>query len=221
MDKLNTILEQLRAKVNSYFSKDATGHNTDHLERTLNYALYLQSKEGGDKTVVAVSALIHDVHRIMSGVQGKFVSPKESLPVVADFLNDLELTDEQKQHILNAVEHHEEYSFNNKGVTVTDIESKILQDADNLDAIGAIGLVRCIKYGHTNNLVEYNPDVPLYRNAYNEGMEEVSSIHHIYNKLMRLGDHMNTKTARKLAKKKTKLMAQFVDMYIKEFNGEF
>ena len=221
MDRLNTILEQLRAKINSYFSKDATGHNTDHLERTLNYALYLQSKEGGDKIVVAVSALIHDVHRIMSGVQGRFVSPKESLPVVAEFLNDLELTDEQKQHILNAVEHHEEYSFNNKGVTVTDIESKILQDADNLDAIGAIGLVRVLRFGQTNNRVEYDPSVPLYQREFEEGMHEASTIHHIYNKMLRLGDHMNTKTARKLAKKKTKLMAQFVDMYIQEFNGEF
>ena len=62
--------------------------NIDHLERTLNYALYLQSKEGGDIVVVAVSAFIHDIHRILGAEQKRFVSPKESLPVVESFLDD-------------------------------------------------------------------------------------------------------------------------------------
>ncbi len=210
-------ISKLRDKIYNYFKEDTTGHSIDHLERTLNFALYLQSKEGGDVVVIAISAFIHDIHRIMSGEEKRYVSPKESLPVVEKFLDGLDITPEQKKHILYAVEHHEEYAFGN-GVKVTDIETKILQDADNLDAIGAIGIVRCLKFGFSNNVKVYDPNVPLYQNKFDESALDASSIHHINNKLLRLGENMNTETAKTIAKKKTKLMKDFIDMYIEEFS---
>ena len=100
-----------------------------------------------------------------------------------------------------------------------DILSEI--DADNLDAIGAVGLVRTYQYGFAHNVKGYDPSVPLYHNKYEEGMVDASTIHHIHNKLLRLGEYMNTKTAKKLAKKKIKLMKNFIDMYISESKGEF
>lgn len=221
MDKVKEIISKLRERVEQYFSKDASGHNIDHLERTLKYALYSQSKEGGDLVVVAVSAFIHDIHRIMGAEQHKFVSPKESLPVVKEFLTGLDLTQEQIEHILYAIEHHEEYSFGEGGVRVVDIESKILQDADNLDAIGAVGIVRTFKYGMAHNVIDYDPNVPLYQNEYSESVEDASTIHHINNKLLRLGEHMNTQTARELAQEKVKLMKDFMDMYIEEVFTNF
>ena len=221
MEKLNEILNILREKVKDYFSGDASGHNIDHLERTLNYALYLQSKEGGDKIVVAISAFIHDIHRIMGAEQKRFVSPKESLVVVEEFIKDLDISPQQKNHILYAIEHHEEYGFSDGGVQVRDIESKILQDADNLDAIGAIGLYRTIQYGMAHNVKIYDPSVPLYTNAYKEGDDDASTIHHINNKLLRLGDYMNTKTAKKMAKKKNKIMRDFMELFVGEYTGKF
>ena len=221
MEKIYELIEQLREKVKDYFDKDASGHSIDHLERTLNYALYLQSKEGGDVIVIGVASFIHDIHRILGSQQNKFVSPKESLPVVENFLSDLDITNEQKEHILYAIEHHEEYMFGEGGVKVQDIESKILQDADNLDAIGAIGIIRTFKYGIVHNVVDYDPNVPLYQNEYNESKEDASTIHHIYNKLIRLGEYMNTQTAKDLAKSKTKFMKEFIEMYIQEYKGEF
>lgn len=221
MEKIYELIEQLREKVKDYFDKDASGHSIDHLERTLNYALYLQSKEGGDVIVIGVASFIHDIHRILGSQQNKFVSPKESLPVVENFLSDLDITNEQKEHILYAIEHHEEYMFGEGGVKVQDIESKILQDADNLDAIGAIGIIRTFKYGIVHNAVDYDPNVPLYQNKYNESKEDASTIHHIYNKLIRLGEYMNTQTAKDLAKSKTKFMKEFIEMYIQEYKGEF
>lgn len=221
MDKIHTLIEQLKIKVKKYFDSDTTGHNIDHLERTLNYALYLQSKEGGDVIVIGISAFIHDIHRILASEKKRFVSPKESLPVVETFLKDLDITEKQKQHILYAIEHHEEYAFGKEKLIVTDIESLILQDADNLDATGAIGIVRSFKYGTKHGRKDYDPNVPLYQDEYTEGKTEASTIHHIYNKLLRLGDYMNTKTAKELAKKKTNLMQEFVDMYIEETNLAF
>ena len=221
MDKLDSIIEKLQNKVETYFSKDSSGHSTDHLTRTLHYAMYLQSKEGGDRLVIGISAYIHDIHRIMGMEKGTFVSPKDSLVVVKEFIDDLDITAEQKEHILYAIEHHEEYNFGLGGVKVTDIESKILQDADNLDAIGAMGLLRTFKYGIAHNLLEYDPKTPLYRTEYEESSNDASTIHHIYNKLLRLGDYMNTNAAKKLAKEKTKLMEDFIKMYIAEYNGHF
>ena len=133
MEELKKIINQLREKVKTYFSNDASGHNIDHLERTLNYALKLQEKEGGDIIIVGVSAFIHDIHRILGAEQKRFVHPKESLLVCEKFLNELSITKQQKEHILYAIEHHEEYSFSNEGVTVTDIESKILQDGGDIN----------------------------------------------------------------------------------------
>lgn len=221
MKDINVLIAGLRTKVKEYFDKDASGHNIDHLERTLNYAMYLQSKEGGDIVVIGVSAFIHDIHRILSTEQKKFVSPKESLPVVNEFLKDLDITEKQKEHILYAIEHHEEYAFGKDGVSVEDIESKILQDADNLDAIGAIGIVRTFKYGMAHNVIDYDPNVPLYQNEYSESQEDASTIHHINNKLVRLGQYMNTDTAKELAEKKIELMKTFMQLYIEESTGKF
>lgn len=221
MKDINELIDGLRTKVKEYFDKDASGHNIDHLERTLKYAMYLQSKEGGDIVVIGVSAFIHDIHRILSTEQKKFVSPKESLPVVSEFLKDLDITEKQKEHILYAIEHHEEYAFGKDVVSVEDIESKILQDADNLDAIGAIGIVRTFKYGMAHNVIEYDPNVPLYQNEYSESKGDASTIHHINNKLLRLGQYMNTATAKELAEKKIELMKTFMQLYIEESTGKF
>lgn len=220
MEKLEKIIKKLRKKVEAYFSKDASGHNIDHLERTMRYALYLQSKEGGDRIVIGVSAFIHDIHRIMGSEQHRFVSPKESLPVVKEFLEDVGITEKQKKDILRSIEHHEEYAFGSSGINVTDIESLILQDADNLDAIGAVGIVRTFKYGFAHKIVDYDPNIPLYQRAYDESDDDPSTIHHINNKLIRLGKFMNTKTAKELAKKKIKLMKDFMKMFIQEATGE-
>jgi uncharacterized protein len=220
MDKLEKIIDGLRTKVVTYFGQDNSGHSTDHLERTLRLALYLQEKEGGDRLVIGISAFIHDVHRIMQSKANKYVSPLESLPVVEEFLKDIKITKEQKRHILHVIEHHEEYNFSSKG-NVNDIESLIVQDADNLDAIGAIGLVRVLKFGIVNNRVEYDPNIPLEQTDFVEGLGDPSTLHHIHNKISRLGDYMNTKTAAKLAKKRGKIINDFVKMYLNEYNGIF
>ena len=215
---VDSLIDKLKEKVSEYFSSDASGHSIDHLERVLKYALYLQSKEGGDVVVIAIAAFIHDVHRIMSSEKKCFVSPKDSLDVVYSFIKDLDISEEQKKHILYAVEHHEEYAFG-AGVSVNDIESKIVQDADNLDAIGAMGIARAIRYCASKGYPDYIKEVELYRNEYTEGKEDISAVHHIHNKLLRLGDYMNTNTAKEIARNRNKIMEDFRDAYIEETNG--
>lgn len=221
MDNTEKYISQLREKLTEYFSHDATGHGIDHLERVLKYALLLQSREGGDREVIAVSAYVHDIHRILSDTQGKYVSPKDSIPTVKEFLLPLGLPQETLEHIIYAIIHHEEYAFGKDKVSVTDKESLILQDADNLDAIGAIGIVRSFRYGASHNMQDYDCSQPFYRSEYTESIDDKSTLHHLYNKPCRLGKYLNTQSAKQIAKEKTRLVKQFVKLYLKEFNCDF
>ena len=83
---LEKYIEELRPHVIELFKKDFSGHDISHLERTMNTALYLQSKEGGDRIVIGIAAFLHDVHRIMQNETGNFVSPKDSLDTVKNIL---------------------------------------------------------------------------------------------------------------------------------------
>jgi len=217
---ISSLIEKLESRIGDYFADNDGSHDIGHLKRTLRNALEIQTKEGGDIQVIAVSAFIHDVHRIMQDVEGRFVSPKESLPKIRELIADLPLTDKQKEHICYAIEHHEEYAFGKGGVTVTDIESKIVQDADNLDMLGAIGIERALSYSKALNIPLYNPSVPLYRSEFSEdNMKDVkvSTVHRMNNKHLRLCENMNTKTAKDMAKPKTKLIKDFIDSVVKDF----
>ena len=217
--KVYKYIKNLKVVINEMFKGDKSGHDISHLERTTNLALYLQQKEGGDKIVIGISAFLHDVHRIMQNQLGRFVAPKDSLTKIKEILSTTDLTKTQIDKICYCIEYHEEYNWN--GNNVDDLNTLILQDADNLDAIGAIGIIRNFKYSIAHNIIDFDPNVPLYQNEYNENKEDASTIHHMNNKLLRLGEYMNTKTAKRLAKSKTKLIRDFMNMFIQEFTGKY
>lgn len=214
-------IKKIRPIVEEYFKDDYTGHDIGHLERTLNNALYICKKEGGDPVIIGISAFLHDIHRIMQNKEGKFVSPKDSLPTVRNILSNIELTEEQVEKICYCIEYHENYNWN--GNNVNDKNALILQDADNLDAIGAIGVARTFSFGGANNIKMYDKNEPLNeKNNYveSDGSKE-STIHHFYHKLFKLGDNMNTRTAKRLAAKRIKLMKKFVRDFLNEWNGNY
>lgn len=215
---LEEYIEKLRPSVLELFSKESSGHDIGHLERTMNMALYLQDKEGGDRLVIGISAFLHDIHRIMQNEKGIFVTPKDSLDMVKNILSNIELTQEQIDKICYCIEFHENYNWN--GENVSDINTLILQDADNLDAIGAIGIGRAFAYGGAHNMKMYDDTVPLNEEYdYKEGQIDASAIHHFYHKLFKLADNMNTKTAKEIAKQRTEFMKKFVQEFLDEWNG--
>lgn len=219
---LEEYIEILKPEVDKLFQDDKSGHDITHLLRTMNLALYLQKHEGGDRLIIGISAFLHDVHRIMQGKLGKYVSPKESLPTIRKILNKTDLTKEQISQILYCIEFHEAYNWNDFENKNRTLEAKILQDADNLDAMGAIGVVRCFSYGVVHNIPWYDSSVPLSEaNDFDESIEkDASTIHHFYHKLFKLADYMNTKTARKLGKKKVKFMKNFANQLIDELESK-
>ncbi|MCL2228382.1 MAG: HD domain-containing protein [Firmicutes bacterium] len=211
------IIKQLESKVVQIFGDDKTGHNMTHLWRTLNFALKIWEHEGGDKLVIATSSFLHDLHRIMQTKEKRFVPPVESIPLVRELISDLPLTEQQKQHVCYAIEHHEEYAFSEQGVTVKDIESKILQDADNLDMLGAMGLYRQLEYGHAHGHPIFVPDIPLTQGDFTEGDKNVSTVHSIVRKTLRLAEAMNTPTARKMAGELNQFQVEFVKRIQEEY----
>ncbi len=218
---LEDYIRQLKPIVFGLFSQDSSGHDFNHLERTMNIALLLQKYEGGDKIVIGISAFLHDIHRIMQNESGKFVSPKDSLEKVKDILDTIDLEQEQVDKILHSIEYHEVYNWNNPQNKENDINTLILQDADNLDAIGAIGIGRSFSYGGAHKIPMYNSNLPLenYQNYAEENGNDVSTIHHFYHKLFKLCDNMNTNKAKELAIERTEFMKKFVNQFLKEWNG--
>ena len=216
IDKLRPIVKELCKKYKT------GGHDIDHFNRTMKIALYLQSKEGGDVLIIGISSFLHDIHRLMQTEQSKYITPKDSLDEVIKIIekSKIELTSDQINKILFCIEHHEDYNWN--GFNVDDINTLILQDADNLDAIGAIGIGRSFGYAALNNQVFYDDKIPLEKfDGYEEKIKDVSNIHFLNNKLVKLGDNMNTKTAKLIAKDRVEFIKKFIDEYIKEWNANY
>ncbi len=217
MENVKEIINKLEREVTDLFGAENSGHDIYHLKRVLNLALYIHEKEGGDEVIVAVSAFLHDVHRIIQNETGKYCSPKDSLSAVDRIIRKIGLEDEKTVQILHCIEFHEEYAFSKQGKTVGDIETLIVQDADNLDAMGAVGIARGFSFSGAKGIPIWLPDVPFGRENYDESEFDPSEIHHFYSKLLKLKDNMNTETAKKMAQGRH----EFLENFLKEFFGEW
>lgn len=209
-------IEKLKPLVSEMFKDECSGHGIDHLERTLRNALYIQSKEGGDELIIGISAYLHDIHRLLQNKYNRYISPGDSIVVVKQILSNIDLTNSQIDKVCYCIENHEKYNWNDNNVD--DINTLILQDADNLDAIGAIGIARAFAYGSANGIPIYSKNIKqIVNDNYVESDNlESSTIQHFYDKLLKLGENMNTKTAKNIAKERV----QFIKEYINEFMNE-
>ena len=217
---MQEIIENLKKQLNERFKDENTGHDMHHLIRAMNLALHIQEKEGGDRLIIGVAALLHDVHRILQKETAKYCSPKESLPLVKQMLERAKVPEEKHDRILYCVEFHEEYSFGDTGKSKHNIETQIVQDADNLDAIGAIGIARSFMFGGGHNVAMWVPELPLKEGVFTDSKTDPSTIHHFYNKLLRLKDDMNTKTAKAMAESRHRFMEGFLEQFFAEWKGE-
>lgn len=216
---LEKYIKIIKPYIIELFKNDSSGHDISHLIRTMNIAINICDKENGDKLIVGIAAFMHDIHRIMQNETGKFVSPKDSLLKVKEILANTDLAEEIINKICYCIEYHEEYNWNGKNVD--DLNTLILQDADNLDAIGAIGIGRTFSYGGAHNVLMYDESVPLNSDEdYSEFKgDDPSTIHHFYHKLFKLADNMNTKTAKEQAIMRTEYMKYFVKEFLDEWEG--
>ncbi len=217
---MNAVLSKIEKQIHALFSSDASGHDLNHLHRVMNSALRIQEVEGGDRLVIAAAALLHDIHRIIENETGQFFSPADSLPRVDEILDAADFLPEKRGQVLACVEFHEEYSFSKRGISINDIETLILQDADNLDAIGAVGVGRTFAFGGAHGVPMWLPEKPFDRLTYDESERDPSVLHHFHSKLLKLKENMNTATGRQMAETRHIFMQTFLEQFKAEWNGE-
>jgi len=214
--KKKLIIERTAEFAKKRLKKEPTGHDWRHTKRVWKLALKIAKREKGvDLFVVQLAALLHDI------ADYKFYGGDDTLgPQLAEkWLKKLQVEKDIISHVCEIIK---EISF--KGARVKSKmktkEGMIVQDADRLDAMGAIGIARCFATGAKLNREIYNPKIkPKLHKSFEEYKKAKStSINHFYEKLLLLKDLMNTKAAKKIAKERHKFMKQFLDRFFKEWD---
>ena len=194
------------------------GHDWFHIERVWKLSKKIAEKEGGNQEVIKLSALLHDI------ADPKFHNGDETLAlkISKDFLEEIHVNAELIEQVLFVIKN---ISFKNRAEAPENppLELQIVQDADRLDAIGAIGIARTFNFGGFKNNLMYHPEIKpnLGMNKEEYKKSNGTTINHFYEKLLLLKDLMNTETAKKIASERHNFMLQFLDEFYKEWNVEF
>lgn len=201
--------------VQSVLGGDTSGHDWWHIYRVVQMTERITAAEGANRFVTVMAALLHDV------ADEKLNDSKEAgMRKVIDWLDTQPIDEQDTQHILEIIATMSYNGGNNPPVRT--LEGQIVQDADRLDAIGAISIARVFVYsGHTGRPI-HDPDIPVrtsmtpeqYRN------EKSTAINHFHEKLLKLKDMINTPAARIIAEERHRYMQEYVDRFYQEWNGE-
>ena len=192
------ILIKAQEYIKETFLKEGTGHDYYHIERVVINARKILRTEQADSFIIELAAWLHDLgdHKLHNGID-------KSEELISAFLKSLAVEQSIIDRIIEIVS---QVSFS-KGNKPSSIEAEIVQDADRLDAIGAIGIARCFAYGGSKNRILYSP---------NEQEKENSSIHHFYDKLFKLKDLMNTESAKLIAANRHSFMEEYIAEFYRE-----
>ena len=194
------------------------GHDWFHIERVYKNSLLIAKDENVDITIVSLAALLHDI------ADPKFHNGDETLgsKVASAFLLSQNVNGEIIKHVTQIIDN---MSFKNSFDLNTSFSSKemeVVQDADRLDAIGAVGIARCFNYGGFKNRALYNPEIKpnlnMSKSEYKNS--EAPTINHFYEKLLLLKDKMNTKTGKKIALERHLYMEGFLNQFFAEWEGQ-
>lgn len=208
------MIEKTKNFVKEKLYGEGSGHDWFHIERVYNLSKFIAQNEQADLFIVEMTALLHDID------DWKFSKGTHTdTTVTEEFLKSLSVNKEDINKIISIIK---TMSFKG-GVadsTQHSIEGMIVQDADRLDAIGAIGVARTFAYGGSKNRPIYDPNIkPIdFTSLEQVKNEENHTINHFYEKLLKLKNLMNTDTAKKIAEKRHKFMENFLDEFYFEWN---
>lgn len=209
------LIDNAIAHIKERFKDEFSGHDYFHSLRVFNLATQIAKKEANvNIEVVQLAALLHDVddYKLFSGIAGSNANAREFLAMNNVYATDIELICD----IISKVS----YKGTDTEVHST-IEGKIVQDADRLDAIGAMGIARTFAYGGNRHRTMHDPDIKPRRNMdFAEYSKSTgTTINHFYEKLVKLKDMMNTNTAKELAEGRHNFMCEFLEEFTGEWDG--
>ncbi|MFA9187213.1 HD domain-containing protein [Flavobacterium magnesitis] len=193
------------------------GHDWFHIERVYKNALLIAKEENCHLEIVQLGALLHDI------ADSKFHDGDESLgPKVARrFLESQDVSEDTIDAVINIIENIS-FKGGNFEKKINSIELDIVQDADRLDALGAIGIARTFNYGGFKNRTLYDPEIAPNLNMSKEEYKnsQAPTINHFYEKLLLLKDKMNTETGKQIAQQRHHFMESFLAQFYAEWEGE-
>ena len=220
MEKFSTMQQSIEKTID-YVKKTLAnaeaGHDWFHIERVFETAKTINQQENGNELVVAFAALLHDI------ADPKFNHGDEELGpnIAASFLESIAVDPEIISHVKLIIQNMSfKNSFDAGGFTSK--EMQIVQDADRLDAIGAIGIARAFTYGGFKNRVLYDPAIPPEEHLSKESYKNTTAptINHFYEKLLLLKDLMNTETGKVMATERHNFMLLYLEHFYKEWSGK-
>ncbi len=212
------IVEQTIAFVKETLFGAEGGHDWFHIQRVFKNTLYIAKDEKVDVLVVSLAALLHDI------ADAKFTNGNETIgPEMAEnFLGELKVKKKTIGHVIKIIKN---MSFKNslqkkRGRKFRSKELDVVQDADRLDAMGAIGIARAFNYGGFKNREIYNPEIApnlkMTKEEYKKS--KAPTINHFYEKLLLLKDKMNTRTGKQLAEERHRYMMDYLKQFYKEWD---
>ena len=208
------MMERALAYVRTLFEKDSSGHDFAHTLRVYKLAVRIAEQEGADIDIVSLAAILHDADD-----RKLFPETAKTKAHAVSFMRQEHLDEDTIARVVHIID---QVSFKGTDSEIPDtMEGKCVQDADRLDAIGAIGIARAFAYGGAHGRLLYDPDdAPLtgmdyemYRN------HKSATLNHFYEKLFLLKGMMNTETARAMAEERDRYMHGFVERFLQEWDG--
>ena len=216
-DSSAQIVKDTESLVREKFMGEGTGHDWWHIDRVRKLAIAIAKNEGADPFVTELGALLHDIadHKFHGGSLD--IGPATA----KSWLEKLNCDPAVVQKVVEIVA---QVSFKGAAVKtpMSTLEGECVQDADRMDAIGAIGIARCFAFGGSRDQPIYNPEeeTKLHDSFEAYHNSKSSSIGHFYEKLLLLKDRMNTATGKKIAVQRHELMERFLDHFHLEWEGE-
>lgn len=212
---MNSSIELCIRYVKNELTNAEAGHNWWHTKRVFDLATFIAQKEGGDLLVIQLASLLHDI------ADYKFYNGNEYIGIkkIRSFLKSIKIKNNDIKHIENIVLNMSYKGGNNKH-DFSSLEFNIVQDADRLDAIGAIGIARAFHYGGYKNQEIYNPEIlPKFNMSKEEYLKnKTTTINHFYEKLLLIKDLLNTNTAKILAQRKHQRLVSFLNDFFEEWD---
>lgn len=212
---MDNIILQIETFLKREWKDEPTGHDWEHVRRVRDVALHIHKKEGGDAELIELGALLHDIsdHKFNGGdIDAGGIKSEE-------WLLELGASAEIAKKVKDLVN---KISFKGANVDAGELslETQIVQDADRLDAIGAIGIARAFAYGGNRSQSIYSMDLdPKLHNSFEEyANSKTTTINHFYEKLLLLKDKMNTHEGRRLAEERHEFMESFLKQFYHEWN---
>ncbi|WP_289053557.1 HD domain-containing protein [Carboxylicivirga marina] len=190
------------------------GHDWWHIIRVRNNAKLIHKREGGDWNVILLAVLLHDI------ADTKFFDEVESLMLIDQKLQEYQIDQTTIDHVIKIIQN---LSFSKQWTenSFSSLELQVVQDADRLDAIGAVGIARAFSYGGHKGRDFYNPDISPqeYRSQEEYRSSNSPTINHFYEKLLLLKDKMNTKTGSSMAKERHRFMERYLEQFFNEWGS--